>query len=312
MLVLRGSGLRDADILGASDPYAVCRVGPSHTAWDFKASSTERHSGVVQGSHDPEWQFACTMPLPPERDEWELHVRIFDRWPKETRTPRGAIGGVVACVICFVVWVWCESRCRIRCAVCCRIRCAVCCRLSVSAFSFGFQFRVGFVVVFVSWDPSTHPTGGTLLGSDYLSFDDFLGECRVPLTTLTAHEGELRDYNLVGPKAQGFVTLSGTSGFRTHAPKTTVSLSTRWPAWAPLPLANSSYCMGSLAAPAFSVGSNPTCAAVTGSKVEAALHGEARAALEAEGKHHSLLGPLLQLSSKLGQYYRDAVSDPAY
>ena len=182
----------------------------------------------------------------------------------------------------------------------------------LSAFSFGFQFRVGFVVVFVSWDPSTHPTGGTLLGSDYLSFDDFLGECRVPLTTLTAHEGELRDYNLVGPKAQGFVTLSGTSGFRTHAPKTTVSLSTRWPAWAPLPLANSSYCMGSLAAPAFSVGSNPTCAAVTGSKVEAALHGEARAALEAEGKHHSLLGPLLQLSSKLGQYYRDAVSDPAY
>ena len=33
-----------------------------------------------------------------------------------------------------------------------------------------------------------------VMDSDYLSFDDFLGECRVPLSELNARGNELHDY----------------------------------------------------------------------------------------------------------------------
>ena len=121
LLIQRGTNLRDADLFDVSDPYAVCRVGPAQSAWESKASSTERRTMVVQNSLNPEWQFGCTIELPAERDEWELQVRVFD--------------------------------------------------------------------------------------SDWTSFDNCLGECRVPLAALAAHANELRAYILDGPKAQGTISI---------------------------------------------------------------------------------------------------------
>eukprot|EP00966_Prymnesium_polylepis_P049196 1138316-Prymnesium_polylepis.1 len=45
------------------------------------------------------------------------------------------------------------------------------------------------------------------MDSDFLTYDDFLGECRVPLSELANNPNEFRDYPLTGDGAKGSVRL---------------------------------------------------------------------------------------------------------
>ena len=125
VLLQSASGLRDADVVGLSDPYAVIRLGPAGSAWDDKTDTPfgERRSTVEANTLDPVWQCAFSLGSPPSDDGWaasgwELHCRVYDQ--------------------------------------------------------------------------------------DYASFDDALGEVRLPLSTLLSHPDTLRDYTL---SQQGSVRL---------------------------------------------------------------------------------------------------------
>ena len=86
MLLQSASGLRDADVVGLSDPYAVIRLGPAGSAWADKTSTPfgERRSTVEANTLDPAWQCAFSLGSPPSdggwaASGWELHVRVYDQ-----------------------------------------------------------------------------------------------------------------------------------------------------------------------------------------------------------------------------------------
>ena len=78
---IRGAaGLKDADWVGESDPYCVCRVGAAGSPWQEKDSKVERRSKTVSDSAAPSWNLAFPYVVPkcdPPVD-WELHVRVYD------------------------------------------------------------------------------------------------------------------------------------------------------------------------------------------------------------------------------------------
>ena len=120
VLLQSASGLRDADAVGLSDPYAIIRLGPAGSAWADKTDTQpnafgERRSTVEANTLNPVWQCAFSLGSPPSdagwaESGWELHCRVYDK--------------------------------------------------------------------------------------DYVSFDDALGEVRLPLSKLLSHPDTLRDYKL--------------------------------------------------------------------------------------------------------------------
>mmetsp|Transcript_38046 Transcript_38046/g.123077 ORF Transcript_38046/g.123077 Transcript_38046/m.123077 type:complete len:1230 (+) Transcript_38046:108-3797(+) len=81
-LLVRGAkDLRDADWLGKSDPFVLCRMGQAGTEWADKPSDGERRSGTVEDSLSPVWQLAFRYKVPQgmTADGYELHLRVYDQ-----------------------------------------------------------------------------------------------------------------------------------------------------------------------------------------------------------------------------------------
>ena len=75
------AGLKDADWIGGSDPYCVCRSGLAGTPWADKPSGGSEHrSKTVSNSAAPVWNLAFPYFVPKGEtpETWELHLRVYD------------------------------------------------------------------------------------------------------------------------------------------------------------------------------------------------------------------------------------------
>ena len=75
VLLQSASGLRDADAVGLSDPYAIIRLGPAGSAWADKTDTQpnafgERRSTVEANTLNPVWQCAFSLGSPPSDAGW--------------------------------------------------------------------------------------------------------------------------------------------------------------------------------------------------------------------------------------------------
>lgn len=77
VIVWGAKDLRNADIVGDSDPYCIARVGPKGSTWNEKVRGTGRRSQTVTGSTDPEWRLGFSVDVA-GMDNPELQVRVYD------------------------------------------------------------------------------------------------------------------------------------------------------------------------------------------------------------------------------------------
>lgn len=78
IVIWGAKGLRDADVVGTSDPYCVVRVGPKGSAWAEKLRGTGRRSEQVKDSISPQWNLGFTVDIAGMKDP-EIHIRVYDK-----------------------------------------------------------------------------------------------------------------------------------------------------------------------------------------------------------------------------------------
>ena len=64
VLIRSASNLKNADYMGKSDPYCMCRIGPIGSSWEDKPAETEKCSHIESSTLNPEWNFAAMYTLP--------------------------------------------------------------------------------------------------------------------------------------------------------------------------------------------------------------------------------------------------------
>lgn len=78
LLIKGATGLRNADVLGQSDCFCLCRVGPAGSAFEAKDPRTERHSHTLKDTLAPQWNFGVSYPRALFEKGHELHIMVKD------------------------------------------------------------------------------------------------------------------------------------------------------------------------------------------------------------------------------------------
>ena len=91
LLIRSASNLKNADIMGKSDPYCMCRVGLQNTSWEAKSKKTHRQSQPILENLNPEWNFATvyyvesvlnslnnTSAKRMTLNDLDLHIKVMD------------------------------------------------------------------------------------------------------------------------------------------------------------------------------------------------------------------------------------------
>ena len=178
VLIRSGKGLKNADTIGTSDPYCLCRVGLLNTKWDDKSEKTQRQSPPILETTNPEWNFATAYYIPKTMETVKQHSNII---------PRALTGAIAGSAISYgytkdpsLALVGATSM-----AITTVAAGSVYDKTKTSSKKNATAISINDLELHIK-----------ILDNDIFSGDDLLGEVAIPISVLMENENIAQEYNL--------------------------------------------------------------------------------------------------------------------